>query len=64
MFPRLFTWNLSNLVEINHTQNKLQIFIEKPLKKKINEQSSWHFFFFFFFFFCGGCVLLGVDGEV
>ena len=27
-----------NVVEIEHTQNKLQIFIEKPLKNKINEQ--------------------------
>jgi len=41
-------------VEIK-TQNKLKIFIEKPLEKKVNEQA---------FFFCGGCVLLWVDGKV
>ena len=34
MFTHLVTWNFPNLVEIEHTQNKLQIFIEKPLENK------------------------------
>ena len=32
--PTLLNWNFPNLVEIEHTQNKLKTFIEKPLENK------------------------------
>lgn len=58
MLGEEMTSNHPNLVEIKQTQNKLQIFIEKPLEKKFMNNLPG------IFFFCGGCVLLGVDGEV
>ena len=58
MFPHLLTRNLPNLVDIKHTQNKLKNFIEKPLEKKLTNNLPD------IFYFSGGCVLLGVDGEV
>ena len=54
MFPQLLTWTHPNLVEIKHTENELQIFIEKPLEKKKRYMKNLPGIFFFFFFFVVG----------
>ena len=48
MYQHLLTWKFPILVEIEHTQNKLKFFIEKPLENKNYDSLPGTVVFFLF----------------
>ena len=52
MYQHLLTWKFPSLVEIEHTQNKLKFFIEKPLENKNYDSLPGTVVFFFFWWVC------------